>query len=414
MQTIRQDRDKGAAELHVVHVVHVVLAISNNARACLSAKKIDRKRLSVFILHKPPIRAISHINGIMSKRSAPSVDLSIIADKRARLEQDDQLVSSNKQIALQAPKHSLKGPTMLLTGHDAEILTCKFHPNGATIASAGMDRSIFLWTTRGDCENYATIKAAHSNAILDIQFSSNGQHMVSCSADKTVIIWDSASACRIKKLRNHQLCVNAISTSYTDVNLVASVGDDCFLNIWDLRLRKCVKSYQDKYPLTCASFSKSNDHIFVGGVGNTINLWDMRTDKQQYSMLGHTNTITGLSISPDGHHLLSNSFDKTLRSWDARPFAPANRLEKIFTGHEHDFEKNLLRCSWSPKGNMVAAGSSDRVVYIWSFNTCDILYRLPGHRGSVNEVVFSPIEPLVLSGSSDRQMYLGEINYENM
>ena len=31
----------------------------------------------------------------------------------------------------------------------------------------------------------------------------------------------------------------------------------------------------------------------------------------------------------------------------------------------HNFEKNLLRCAWSPDGSKVAAGSADKMVYIW-------------------------------------------------
>lgn len=350
----------------------------------------------------------------MYKRPAQELDIAIVSGKKARIDQNGEVAirESNKEVALQASKHRLKGPIMLLTGHESEIFTCKFHPQGRTLASAGMDRSIFLWSTRGDCENYAILKAAHSNAILDLDYSVDGQRLFSCSADKTVIVWDTTTACRLKKLRNHQSHVNAISASPDNTNLLASVGDDAHLNIWDLRSRKCVKSLNDKYQLTAVSFSKNNDQIFVGGIENSINLWDLKKDAIQYSLSGHSETITGLSLSPDGYHLLSNSMDKTLRSWDVRPRAPSNRLEKIFMGHEHDFEKNLLRCSWSPEGNIISAGSSDKMVYIWSYKSCDILYRLPGHKGSVNEVVFSPIEPLVLSCSSDRQMYLGEINYE--
>jgi WD40 repeat protein len=47
---------------------------------------------------------------------------------------------------------------------------------------------------------------------------------------------------------------------------------------------------------------------------------------------GHSDTITGLSLSPDGAHLLSNAMDNTLRVWDMRPFAPANRCVRMMTG----------------------------------------------------------------------------------
>lgn len=349
----------------------------------------------------------------MSKRPNEA-EVALVAGKRSRVDNGGQVDSSvrGKEISLQMKRHSMKGPTMLLTGHDGEIFTAKFHPSGALLASAGSDRSIFLWSTRGDCENYAILKAAHSHTILELQYSIDGEHLFSCSADKTVIIWDGPSGCRLKKLRNHQSIVNSLSAAPSDPNLLASVGDDCLINIWDLRKRRSAMSFQDKYPLTAVSFNKTSDQVIVGGIENALNVWDLRRAGKHYNMLGHSDTITGLSLSPDGNHLLSNSMDNSMMCWNIRPYAPGNRLEKTFLGHEHNFEKNLLKCSWSPDQTMVTAGSSDGLVHIWSYNTCDSLHKLPGHRSSVNEVVFSPKEPLVLSCSSDKQIYIGEISYD--
>jgi Prp8 binding protein len=92
-----------------------------------------------------------------------------------------------------------------------------------------------------------------------------------------------------------------------------------------------------------------------------------------------------------------------------RPFAPANRCVKILTGHMHDFQKTLLRCDWSPDGEQVAAGSADRMLYIWETASRKLLYKLPGHTGGVNDVCFHPKEPIVLSCSSDKTLYLGEL-----
>lgn len=360
----------------------------------------------------------------MSKRPVNHTDVAIVADKRPRIYEDDDgrgtsnpsAIKSGDELVVHQKRHSLKGPTMLLTGHDGEVFTSKFHPSGASIASAGADRSIFMWSARGDCENYAILKAAHSHTILEVQFSADGEHLFSCSADKTIVIWDSLTGCRLKKLRNHQSYINSIAASPDDTKLLASVGDDCLVNIWDLRKRKCAMSFKDNYQLTAVSFNKTNDQIMVGGIENTINVWDWRKGSRHLSLVGHTDTITGLSLSPDGQHLLSNSMDNTLKCWDVRPSVPDNnnRLEKTFLGHQHNFEKNLLRCSWSPNQRVVSAGSSDGLVHIWSYDSCDTLYQLPGHRSSVNEVVFSPREPLVLSCSSDKQIYLGEIDYNLM
>ncbi len=46
---------------------------------------------------------------------------------------------------------------------------------------------------------------------------------------------------------------------------------------------------------------------------------------------------------------------------------------------------------------------------MWDMNTKKLAYKLPGHNGSVNEVVFHPKEPIIGSCSSDKTIYLGEL-----
>ena len=65
--------------------------------------------------------------------------------------------------------------------------------------------------------------------------------------------------------------------------------------------------------------------------------------KVQYTLTGHTDTITSLAVSPDTQSLLSNSHDSTVRVWDVRPFAPADRAVKTYDGAHGGLEKNLFR-----------------------------------------------------------------------
>ena len=157
------------------------------------------------------------------------------------------------------------------------------------------------------------------------------------------------------------------------------------------------------------AFADAGDRVYTGGIENEIKVWDLRKEEVVLKLAGHTDTVTGLSVSPDGTHLLSNAMDATLRVWDLRPYAPGSRCTRVLSGHTHDFEKNLLKCSWSPDGLLVTGGSADRHVYVWEVATRNILYKLPGHEGCVNEVAFHPTEPIVGSCSSDARIYLGEI-----
>jgi Prp8 binding protein len=82
---------------------------------------------------------------------------------------------------------------------------------------------------------------------------------------------------------------------------------------------------------------------------------------------------------------------------------------KILGGATHGADKNLIRAAWSPDGRRVAAGSADRCVFVWDLPTQSVIYRLPGHAGTVNSVDFHPLEPILLSCSSDQRLYLGEL-----
>jgi Prp8 binding protein len=297
---------------------------------------------------------------------------------------------------------------MQLVGHDGEVNSAKFSPNGATLASASFDRQILLWNVYGDCENYSMM-TGHTGAILELHYSRDGSMLFTSSTDKTGAVWDCSVGQRIKKLKGHTSFVNSCAASRRGVQLVATGSDDGTIKLWDIRQKNATQTLNNTYQITTVVFSDTGDQLFSGGIDNEIKVWDLRQNSMAYSMPGHGDTITGLSLSPNGYYLLSNSMDNTVRIWDIRPFAPAERQLKVFQGHQHNFEKNLLRCCWSPDGRRIAAGSADRFVYVWDTVFQRLMYKLPGHLGSVNDVNFHPKEPIILSCSSDKTMYLGEL-----
>ncbi|XP_068665955.1 uncharacterized protein [Aristolochia californica] len=303
---------------------------------------------------------------------------------------------------------SMESPIMLLTGHQSAIYTMKFNPAGTVIASGSHDRDIFLWNVHGDCKNYMVLRG-HKNAVLDLQWTADGSQIVSASPDKTLRAWDVETGRQVKKMTEHSSFVNSCALARRGPPLVVSGSDDGTAKLWDLRLRGAIQTFPDKYQITAVSFSDGADKIFTGGIDSDVKIWDLRRKEVTMTLQGHADMITCMQLSPDGSYLLTNGMDCTLRIWDMRPYAPQNRLVKILEGHQHNFEKNLLKCSWSPDGSKVTSGSADRMVYIWDTTSRRILYKLPGHTGCVNETAFHPNEPIIGSCSSDKQIYLGEI-----
>ncbi|KAL0264520.1 hypothetical protein SLS55_000470 [Diplodia seriata] len=294
-------------------------------------------------------------------------------------------------------------------GHSGEVFATRFDPTGQHIASGSMDRNILLWRTYGQCENYG-ILSGHKGAILDLHWSRDSRVIYSASADMMLASWDLETGQRIRRHLGHEEVINCMDVSKRGEEMLVSGSDDGYIGIWDPRQKEAVDYIETEFPVTAVALAEAGNELYSGGIDNDIKVWDMRKKAVAYSLLGHTDTITSLQVSPDSQTLLSNSHDSTVRTWDIRPFAPTDRHLKTYDGAPTGMEKNLLKASWDPKGQKIAAGSGDRTVVVWDANTGRLLYKLPGHKGAVNDVRFSPRdEPIVVSGSSDGMLLVGEL-----
>ncbi|KAI8929012.1 WD40-repeat-containing domain protein [Entophlyctis helioformis] len=288
------------------------------------------------------------------------------------------------------------------------VLSCAFSPSGRILATSSFDRSILLWHAHGATQNFLALQG-HAGPVTQVQWSRDGTRLCSSSTDMTVGIWDAETGERIKRFKGHASFVNACSMSKRGPELVASVDDDGFLMLWDQRQKLAVKELGGKFPLTATAFSLDGGIVFTGGIENDISAWDLRQDRVSYTLQGHEDTITSLRISPEGDKLLSNAMDNTVRIWDVKPFTiTPSRFLKTFEGAPHGFEKNLIRACWSPDSQFVAAGSGDRSVVVWDVATQKIVYKLPGHKGCVNDVDWA--STLLASASNDKTVFLGELN----
>ena len=293
------------------------------------------------------------------------------------------------------------------------MFAAKFSPDGKTIASGGFDRSICacsargrradqgrsfspadLWNTFGQCDNFAVLNGS-KGAILDLQWSTKGEQIYTAGSDKQVgsapprprpgmrrptprrppeqaMVWDAESGERVCNLKGHSSIVNAVGAG-NGSPLVVTGSDDGTVRIWDTRRRRCVDTFNSEYPVTSVCFAGTDAEVISGGIDNVVKVWDVRKGAVVHRLAGHTNTVTGLRLSPDGSHVLSNAMDSTVRMWDVRPYA-TTRLERTFVGAQHGFEKNLIKVAWTPDGKHVAAGSADRNVYVWNAESGAVEY----------------------------------------
>jgi Prp8 binding protein len=98
-------------------------------------------------------------------------------------------------------------------------------------------------------------------------------------------------------------------------------------------------------------------------------------------------------LSPNGNYLATYSLDSALIIYDVRPFSSdPMRVYRSLTGAPSGFEQTLIKVSWSKHDNgaRIAVGGGDRTVTVWEVETGKVLYKLPGHKGTVTGVDFHP------------------------
>ncbi|EDQ85719.1 uncharacterized protein MONBRDRAFT_11616 [Monosiga brevicollis MX1] len=345
---------------------------------------------------------------------------------------------NNGQIVPSGPPRTsnLMAPVMRLEGHAEAVYAGTFSPSGHMLATAGFDRNVYVWNTFGNCENIMSLQG-HTGAVLGLHWAKLENRLFSCSSDKTVAVWDGNTGERVRRYKGHANIVNDVAGPRDESPLFVTASDDNTIKIWDCRRRGYVHSMSSSYqvwappppppPPACRSlqsmnrcrcpdaltltlllqvtavdFGMTNDEVVSGGIDNDVKVWDVRKLDVLHLLKGHTDTVTGLSVSPDGKKVATNSMDNTVRIWDIQPFAQGSRLQTTLSGAQHNYEKNLLRVAWAPDNRHVAAGSADRNMYVWNSLEQKLLYCLPGHKSSVNDVAFHPKEPIVMAAAALR------------
>jgi WD40 repeat protein len=204
-----------------------------------------------------------------------------------------------------------------------------FSPDGRWLALGTKQGSLYAWDTRRPDFARCDREAAHRQGVTGLAFAPDGKTLVSCSADATAKLWDLSSGWTETGTTALENGCGGITFSPDGQALACCVNDGLVtLTAQALELDNAIGSAaRREFAVAEARIvrfsrdgrllatSDSRRHLVLLDT-ESLNLIRTFADPA-LDDAAHENELTGIDVTPDGALLLSSSWDRTVKLWEA-------------------------------------------------------------------------------------------------
>jgi hypothetical protein len=241
---------------------------------------------------------------------------------------------------------------------------------------------------------------AHRGSISGAIYSPDGRRIVTTGADGTMKLWDAAYRNLVRTIELDDGPATALALNGSRALTGHANGK---VVLWDIdRAEKITTVQRNDANIWAVTFTGDPDRFAAASHDWKVTLWDARQPAAPLQVLdGHENAVQALAYAPQQLLLASGSADKTVRVWSLDTLV----LKRAYRG-QRDFVTSV---GFSSSGKLLGAGALDGRIQIWSVMSSRRLRTLTGHRGRVAHIAFSPSGDELASAGEDGTVRLWDL-----
>ncbi|XP_041698351.2 WD repeat-containing protein 48 isoform X1 [Coregonus clupeaformis] len=170
-----------------------------------------------------------------------------------------------------------------LRTHKDYVKALAYAKDKELVASAGLDRQIFLWdvntlTALTASNNTVTTSSLSGNkdSIYSLAMNQMGTVIVSGSTEKVLRVWDPRTCAKLMKLKGHSDNVKSLLLN-RDGTQCLSGSSDGTIRLWSLGQQRCIATYRvHDEGVWALQVNEAFTHIYSGGRDKKIYCTDLR------------------------------------------------------------------------------------------------------------------------------------------
>ncbi|KAJ5908542.1 periodic tryptophan protein 2 [Penicillium taxi] len=208
-------------------------------------------------------------------------------------------------------------------------------------------------------ESYILKQQGHLDSMNSLVYSPDGQKIVTTADDGKVKVWDVKSGFCVVTFTEHTSGVTACQFAKKG-SVLFTASLDGSIRAWDLIRYRNFRTFTAPSRLSFSSLAvdPSGEVVCAGSPDSfDIHVWSVQTGQLLDQLSGHEGPVSSLSFAADGNHLVSGSWDRTVRIWSI--------FGRTQTSEPLQLMSDVLSVAFRPDGEQVAASTLDGQLSFW-------------------------------------------------